>query len=94
MPSELAGKVWNTLLNFNYLYYFCRKKTCPHCRNNVTEKTISRVYFNVVDGGVEDYGTLVNKVENLQFQITLNKKDLKVYKEKSKTLTDTNVDLR
>lgn len=96
MFGELAGKVYYSFFSNSYSCYSFRKKTCPHCRNTVTEKTISRVYFNVadVDGVTEDYGTLVNKVENLQFQITLNKKDIKTYKEKSKTLSDANANLR
>lgn len=76
------------LANFCFSnYWTSRKKTCPHCRNSVTEKSILRVYFNVadVDGVSEDVGTLVNKIDNLQFQITLNEKDIKQYKEKAKT---------
>lgn len=54
------------------------------------------MYFNLadVDGTTEDVGTLVNKVDNLQFQITLNQKDIKVYKNKAKCLSDTNTQLR
>lgn len=62
----------------------------------MTEKNILRVYFNVADtdGVTEDVGTLVNKIDNLQFQITLNQKDLKIHKTKSKNLNEINGELR
>lgn len=54
-----------------------------------------RVYFNIAaDGVVEDVGTLVNKVENLTFQLSLNQIDIKTNKSKVKSLTDTNAGLR
>lgn len=72
-----------------------RKKTCPQCRSTVTEKAIVRVYFTVTDvGAAEDVGTLMNKIESLQFQITLNNKDITNYKNKTKTLTENNGILR
>lgn len=61
----------------------------------MTEKTIMRIYFNVTDdGATEDVGSLINKVENLQFQITLNKKDIKTYKKKTDSLSEVNGHLR
>ncbi|KAJ8962846.1 hypothetical protein NQ318_001246 [Aromia moschata] len=73
-----------------------RSQTCPQCRNKTTDKTIHKVYFNLAntDGCTEDAGTLQNKVHDLQFQITLKEKDIKLFSEKYSKAKAQNIALR
>ncbi|XP_018567295.1 E3 ubiquitin-protein ligase TRAIP-like [Anoplophora glabripennis] len=68
------------------LHWIERSKTCPQCRCKSTEKTIHRVYFNLAntDGITDDVGTLMSKLENIQFQMSLKEKDVKIYQDKYK----------
>lgn len=54
------------------------------------------MYFNLAntDGITDDVGTLVNKLENIQFQMSLKEKDVKIYKDKYKKTQQQAKDLR
>ncbi|XP_023024574.2 TRAF interacting protein no poles [Leptinotarsa decemlineata] len=91
--STTCGHMFHLPCLMNWLE---RSKSCPQCRNKVTEKSLHRVFFNLanVDVGPADVGSLVNQVENLQFKITLEKKNKKENQEKIRTLESMNRGLR
>lgn len=61
-----------------------RSKSCPQCRAKATEKTIHRVYFNVLssEGITDDASTLQFKLDNMQYQLRLKDTDIKNLQEK------------
>ncbi|XP_024937879.1 E3 ubiquitin-protein ligase TRAIP isoform X2 [Cephus cinctus] len=65
-----------------------RSKSCPQCREKVTETKIHRIYFNYSDTNVpvESSSSLQERVENLKFQIMLKENDIKHYTSKAATL--------
>nr|CAI5820223.1 unnamed protein product [Callosobruchus analis] len=72
-----------------------RSKTCPQCRHKTTESSIHRIFFNMQNtDGNNDMGTILNKVDNLEYQNRMLDKDVKDYKEKVSTLKKQNGLLR
>ncbi|XP_043471837.1 E3 ubiquitin-protein ligase TRAIP [Leptopilina heterotoma] len=62
-----------------------RSKTCPQCREKVSQAKIHRLYFNFSnnDSIVEDSTTLQSRVESLEFQLLIKEKDIKHYASKA-----------
>ncbi|XP_051154281.1 E3 ubiquitin-protein ligase TRAIP-like [Leptopilina boulardi] len=58
-----------------------RSKTCPHCREKVSQAKIHRLYFNFSnnDSISEDSTTLQSRVENLEFKLLMKDMDIKQY---------------
>ncbi|VEN33809.1 unnamed protein product [Callosobruchus maculatus] len=72
-----------------------RSKTCPQCRHKTTENSIHRIFFNMQNtDGNTDMGTILNKIDNLEYQNRMLDKDVKDYKEKVSTLKKQNGLLR
>ncbi|XP_051154278.1 E3 ubiquitin-protein ligase TRAIP-like [Leptopilina boulardi] len=64
-----------------------RSKTCPQCREKVSQAKIHRLYFNFSnnDSISEDSTTLQSRVESLEFKLLLKEKDIKHYVSKAET---------
>ncbi|XP_050505000.1 E3 ubiquitin-protein ligase TRAIP isoform X2 [Diabrotica virgifera virgifera] len=72
-----------------------RSKSCPQCRGRVTEKTIHKVFFNVGNVDItEDSATLLFKLENANFAMTLKEKEIKNLQESKQKLKGQNQKLR
>ncbi|XP_033177207.1 E3 ubiquitin-protein ligase TRAIP-like isoform X2 [Bombus impatiens] len=74
-----------------------RSKSCPQCREKVTQSKIHRLYFTFSsnDLTVETQGsTLQEKVDRLKFQILLKEKDIQYYSSKNVTLEKQNAGLK
>ncbi|XP_043793634.1 E3 ubiquitin-protein ligase TRAIP-like [Apis laboriosa] len=73
-----------------------RSKSCPQCREKVTQSKIHRLYFTFPSNEVvESQGsTLQEKVDNLKFQILLKEKDIQYYSSKNVTLEKQNAGLK
>ncbi|XP_072746713.1 uncharacterized protein [Anoplolepis gracilipes] len=75
-----------------------RSKTCPQCREKVTENRIYRVYFTfpnseaTSDNG--DSSSLQGRIDSLQFKILLKDKDINYHMSKNATLEKQNAGLR
>ncbi|EFN86278.1 TRAF-interacting protein [Harpegnathos saltator] len=54
-----------------------RSNTCPQCREKTTARAIRRIYFNFSndDSSVTDSTVLISKIDSLNFQLTLTKKE-------------------
>ncbi|XP_017880344.1 uncharacterized protein LOC108625107, partial [Ceratina calcarata] len=74
-----------------------RSKSCPQCREKVTEKKIHRLYFTFSSNDTTtDYQTspLQEKVDNLKFQILLKEREIEFHSSKSVTLMKQNTGLK
>ncbi|XP_033315172.1 E3 ubiquitin-protein ligase TRAIP-like isoform X1 [Bombus bifarius] len=74
-----------------------RSKSCPQCREKVTQSKIHRLYFTFSSNDliVETQGsTLQEKVDRLKFQILLKEKDIQYYSSKNVTLEKQNAGLK
>lgn len=74
-----------------------RSKSCPQCREKVTQSKIHRLYFTFSSNDliVESQGsTLQEKVDRLKFQILLKEKDIQYYSSKNVTLEKQNAGLK
>ncbi|CAD1471868.1 unnamed protein product [Heterotrigona itama] len=73
-----------------------RSKTCPQCREKTTSNKIHRLYFNFAnnDSIIEDKCLLQDKIDKLNFQLTLKEKDIKYYMEKNEILEKQNKELK
>ncbi|OAD60115.1 TRAF-interacting protein [Eufriesea mexicana] len=73
-----------------------RSKSCPQCREKVTQSRIHRLYFTFSSNEVvESQGsTLQGKVDSLKFQILLKEKDIQYYSSKNVTLEKQNAGLK
>ncbi|CAH1163838.1 unnamed protein product [Phaedon cochleariae] len=73
-----------------------RSKSCPQCRQRVTEKTLHRVYFNLAnaEGQTQDVGTLLNKIDDLQYKLSEADKDKKAHLDKIQKLKKQHLALR
>ncbi|KAM0724921.1 E3 ubiquitin-protein ligase TRAIP [Formica fusca] len=75
-----------------------RSKTCPQCREKVTENRIYKAYFTfpnsetVLDNG--DNSSFQGRIDSLQFQILLKDKNIKYHISKNATLEKQNAGLR
>ncbi|XP_061931922.1 zinc finger MYND domain-containing protein 10 isoform X2 [Apis cerana] len=73
-----------------------RSKSCPQCREKVTQSKIHRLYFTFPSNEVVEFqgSTLQEKVDNLKFQILLKEKDIQYYSSKNVTLEKQNAGLK
>lgn len=73
-----------------------RSKSCPQCREKVTQNKIHRLYFTFSNNDlVESQGsTLQEKVDRLKFQILLKEKDIQYHSSKNVTLEKQNAGLK
>lgn len=72
-----------------------RSKSCPQCRNRVTEKTIHKAYFNISNAEqAQDAAILLHKLDNANFSISLKEKEIKTINEKKYKLKQQNKSLR
>ncbi|XP_070161352.1 E3 ubiquitin-protein ligase trul-1-like isoform X2 [Polyergus mexicanus] len=75
-----------------------RSKTCPQCREKVTENGVYKVYFTFsnsetgLDNG--DNLSFQGRIDNLQFQILMRDKNIKYHISKNATLEKQNAGLR
>ena len=73
-----------------------RSKSCPQCREKVTQNRIHRLYFTFSNNERIDSqtSTLQERIDNLKFKILLKEKDIQHYTSKNVTLEKQNVGLR
>ncbi|XP_011250734.1 E3 ubiquitin-protein ligase TRAIP isoform X2 [Camponotus floridanus] len=75
-----------------------RSKTCPQCREKVTENKIYRVYFTFPNSETAsdnaDNSLLQGRIDSLQFQILVKDKNIKYHLSKIATLEKQNAGLR
>ncbi|XP_076664919.1 E3 ubiquitin-protein ligase trul-1 isoform X2 [Andrena cerasifolii] len=73
-----------------------RSKSCPQCREKVTQNRIHRLYFTFSNNErVEPHtSTLQERIDNLKFKILLKEKDIQHSRSKNLTLEKQNVGLR
>ncbi|KOC69532.1 TRAF-interacting protein [Habropoda laboriosa] len=73
-----------------------RSKSCPQCREKVTQSRIHRLYFTFSNNEIiESQGSsLQEKVDSLKFKILLKEKDIQHYSSKCVTLEKQNVGLK
>ncbi|GAB1860601.1 TRAF-interacting protein [Camponotus japonicus] len=75
-----------------------RSKTCPQCREKVTENKIYRVYFTFPNSETAsdnaDSSLLQGRIDSLQFQILVKDKNIKYHLSKIATLEKQNAGLR
>lgn len=73
-----------------------RSKSCPQCRERVTQNRIQRLYFTFSNNErIEPQtSTLQQRLDNLKFKILLKEKDIQHYASKSLTLEKQNVGLK
>ncbi|XP_043252446.1 E3 ubiquitin-protein ligase TRAIP-like [Colletes gigas] len=72
-----------------------RSKSCPQCRERTTLSQIRRIYFNFSNDDIkEDKTSLQHKIDNLNFQLNLQKKDVNSHLKKIKILDKQNTKLK
>ena len=73
-----------------------RSKSCPQCREKVTQSKIHRLYFTFANNEIVESqaSTLQDKIDGLKFQILLKEKDIQYYTSKNVTLEKQNAGLR
>ncbi|XP_076633861.1 TRAF interacting protein no poles [Colletes latitarsis] len=73
-----------------------RSKSCPQCREKTTSNKIRRIYFNFSNDDIikDDKTSLQNKIDNLNYQLNLQKKDLNSHIEKIGILEKQNTELK
>ncbi|KAF5283879.1 hypothetical protein FQA39_LY04699 [Lamprigera yunnana] len=94
--AEIYATACGHLFHYHCLIQWIdRSKTCPQCRARATEKSIIRVYLSVEEHEEEvDLAALHNKLDNLQFQIKLKDKDVKIAEDKRRVAATQNLGLR
>ncbi|XP_063235229.1 E3 ubiquitin-protein ligase TRAIP-like isoform X2 [Bacillus rossius redtenbacheri] len=96
---DSASETYTTTCG-HLFHYVCliewleRSKSCPQCRSKTTESNIHRVFFNVMNDGKEDAGSLRNQIENLKFAVQMKELEVKNAADEVKTLKKRNVKLR
>ncbi|XP_056640633.1 E3 ubiquitin-protein ligase TRAIP-like [Diorhabda sublineata] len=72
-----------------------RSKSCPQCRQKLSEKTIYKVFFNFCNKDSNlDATSLTYKLENANFTLSLKEKELKKVIEQNQKLEEINKSLR
>lgn len=72
----------NAIIEFSY-----RSKSCPQCRNKVTEKCMFRLYPTISnENSGEDVTTLQSRLDDAQLQLRQQKASFKDQEEKLATL--------
>lgn len=73
-----------------------RSKSCPQCREKVTQSKIHRLYFTFGNNEIVESqaSTLQEKIDGLKFQILLKQKDIQYYTSKNVTLEKQSAGLR
>ncbi|KAL6435896.1 hypothetical protein ACFW04_005631 [Cataglyphis niger] len=75
-----------------------RSKTCPQCREKVTENNIYKVYFTFPNSETisdnADSSSFQGRIDSLQFQILLKDKNIEYHVSKNVTLEKQNAGLR
>ncbi|XP_076231422.1 uncharacterized protein LOC143177417 isoform X2 [Calliopsis andreniformis] len=73
-----------------------RSKTCPQCREKVTQTNVNRLYFTFSNNETisSQSPTAQEKIDNLNFKILLKEKDIQYYTSKTVTLEKQNAGLR
>ena len=69
-------------------HFLRRSKSCPQCREKVSQSKIHRIYFNFSNNETveEDSTSLQNRVESLEFKLLLKEKDINHYLSKAESL--------
>ncbi|XP_011166701.1 E3 ubiquitin-protein ligase TRAIP isoform X2 [Solenopsis invicta] len=80
------------------LQWLERSQTCPQCRDRATESRIHKAHFTFSNTEIStdnaNNSSLQGKIDNLQFQILLNEKNIKHYTSKNAILEKQNAGLR
>lgn len=73
-----------------------RSKSCPQCRERVTQKRVHKLYLTVANNetNVDNDFHKEDKITSLTFQITLKEKDIRHFMSKCATLEKQNMGLR
>jgi len=76
------------LFTLENVYLCFRSKTCPQCRERTATRRIYKLYFNFSnnDSLLEDNTSLLNKIENLNFQIKLKDDNINILTENNEKL--------